>query len=156
VGARFEGFATGGGHVDGENVSLGFGAGSAALGKGEFYFTQTSVRPFVGLGLGLYHFGSQSFGASPNGGGLSQDASSYFGMAPQLGLELGAFRLSASYNFLVGGEGVHQSAAGGPNGAMLDQSVGAAAGPSRNYLALELGIRFGGSKRPEPVNQETK
>ena len=149
VGARFEAFGSGGGSAGPSGTSFGVGVGEAALAKGEFYFTQSSVRPYAGLGLGIYHLGGQSVSASAAGAGIEQEASSHFGIAPSIGIELSIFRIGLTYNFLLGSSSsVSQSVMAGAGGSSVQQTVNGDS-PSSSYVALELGFRFGGGRRAE-------
>jgi outer membrane protein X len=125
--------------VGSDNVSMGVRALSAYLAKVDYYFTTTDVRPFVGLGAGYYSIGgvSQSVGS----GGVVQQGEAFtgFGVAPQLGVNFGAFRLAGTYHFLTGGDRV-----------VLVQAVGSTVPMERtmptSYFALELGGTFGGKR----------
>lgn len=127
------------------NVSQGARAVTAILAKGDYYLTTSSVRPFVGLGLGFYRIGAGSQSVSTGGGGSasvvqSAGAFSGFGFCPQLGLNLGGFRLAATYHVLTGGDMV-----------MVTQAVGSTARVetklAKNFFAFELGGTFGGNRR---------
>jgi outer membrane protein X len=127
------------------NVQQGARAVTAIAAKGDYYLTTSSVRPFVGLGLGYYRIGAGSQSVSTSGTGTAsvvQTAGSYrgFGVAPQLGLNLGGFRLAATYHLLTGGDIV-----------VATQSVGAPAPTQtkigKNYFAFEIGGTFGGGRR---------
>lgn len=145
VGLRLEGMALipESVSVGGESVSIGARALSAYLAKADYYLTTTSVRPFVGLGAGLYRIagGGETVGST----GISQQAEAFsgFGVAPQIGLQLGGFRLAGTYHFITGGDRV-----------VLTQAVGAPAPEQRSmptsYFALELGGTFGGKRMMQP------
>ena len=147
VGARFDGAAMlGGGLGEGSNVSVGQRAAASFLAKGDYYFTDAPVRPFVGLGVGLFYFGGQDFSSSSSSANIDQKAGRYFGVAPQVGIELGAFRLAATYNALLGAD------------VEVTQSVGTGeqtADISQNYFTFELGVRIGGKHRPAGSGQLT-
>lgn len=69
---------------------------------------------------------------------MKQNAGSYFGVAPQVGLELGGFRLSATYNRILGAD------------VEVRQQVGGEVETkkySQNYFTVELGFRIGGRRR---------
>jgi outer membrane protein X len=133
------------------NVSSGTGTASASVSQGaraittllakvDYYLTSSPVRPFVGLGLGLYRIGAGS--QSVSGGTVVQTAQSFrgFGVAPQVGVNLGWFRLAATYHAVMGGDMV-----------VATQAVGATAPTnvklSKNFFAFELGGTFGGARR---------
>lgn len=124
------------------NVSQGARAVTAILAKADYYLTTSWARPFVGLGAGYYRIGAGSQSMSATGGtaAVVQSAGSFsgFGVAPQLGLNLGGFRLAATYHALFGGDLV-----------MTTQAVGAAPVATKlakNYFAFEIGGTFGGAK----------
>jgi hypothetical protein len=125
------------------NVSQGGRAVTALLAKADYYLTTSSVRPFVGVGFGFYRIGagSQSVSSSGSGAAVVQTASSFsgFGVAPQVGLNLGGFRLAATYHVLTGGDMV-----------VATQAVGATAPTEvklpKNFFAFELGGTFGGNR----------
>jgi hypothetical protein len=71
----------------------------------------------VGLATGAYVLGAS---------GVSPTAGTFFGVGPQLGLDIGGFRAGLSYNALVG------------------------AGPvSRDFLSLDLAFRLGGGRKED-------
>jgi outer membrane protein X len=131
------------------SVSQGARAVTTFLAKADYYLTTTPVRPFVGIGLGLYRIGAGSqevsSGATTQ---VLQTASSFrgFGFCPQLGVNFGGFRLAATYHVVTGGEMV-----------VATQAVGAPAPTetklSKNFFAFELGGTFGGASRVGAVAQ---
>jgi hypothetical protein len=130
-----------GGQVD---VSQSARAVSAFLAKADWYVTTSSVRPFVGLGAGLYRIasGSQSVSGSGASTAVVQRAESFsgFGVAPQVGVNFGGFRLAATYHVITGSDQV-----------VVTQAVGAAPTEtklSKNYFAFEIGGTIGGNRRP--------
>lgn len=143
VGLRFEGQAMFGGSVGNDgSVQIDLGAVAAMLAKGEYYVGKGSVRPFVGLSLGVYDIASQSISAGPNTAGVDQKAGRYFGIAPQVGLDLGRLRLAATFNAMLGAD------------IEVTQMVGNAeqkASFSQNYLTFEMSIRFGGGRKHVPL-----
>lgn len=124
-------------------VEQGARAVTAFLLKGDYYLTTSWARPFVGLGLGLYRVGagSQKVGAGSGSATVVQTAGAYrgLGFAPQVGVNLGGFRLGATYHLLTGDDMV-----------VVTQAVGAPATQTKigkNYFAFEIGGTFGGSRR---------
>ena len=96
--------------------------GIAALGNysltGEYYFTGNKVRPFAGVGAGLYKFGDIEI----TSGGQTQTipgGGSVFGFAPRAGVQIGHFRIAAEYNLVK----------------------------DSNFLALKIGATIGGGSR---------
>lgn len=131
--------STGAGSSDAE-VSQSARAVTTFLAKADWYLTTTPVRPFVGLGMGLYRIGAGSQDVS--GATVVQTAQAFrgFGLAPQVGVNFGGFRLAATYHAIMGGDIV-----------VATQAVGAPAPTevklSKNFFAFELGGTFGGGRR---------
>jgi hypothetical protein len=148
VGAHIGVGIFGGGSVgDGDSVSMNIGAVVPFLAKVEWYFLDSPIRPFVGFGMGVYDIASQSIGAGIGTAGgtayVDQSAGVHFGMAPQVGIELGWFRLSVSYHALIGAATqVRQTIAVGGAESSFDVS--------QNYLSFEIGFRGWGKYRPAP------
>lgn len=146
LGLRLEGAAHLGGKASKSSVSLSQWASTGILAKVEYYlFPLNSIRPFAGFGAGRYTMGGQNISANSGGGAVSQAAGSYFGVAPQLGIELGGFRIVVGYNLIVDANlEVRQTAQAGMAPPPPTKS-------SRNFVYLELGGRFGGSRKdPKP------
>jgi hypothetical protein len=122
------------------SVNQGARAVSAYLAKADWYLTTAAVRPFLGLGAGLYRIGSGSQSISGTGA-VVQTAGSFtgFGVCPQAGVNFGGFRLAGTYHMIGGGEQV-----------VATQSVGAPAPTqvklSKNFFAFEIGGTFGGGR----------
>ena len=141
VGARFEAMVGGGGNIgapgSGE-VTVKQNVAAATLLKTDFFLTRGSVRPWVGLGVGRYAIISQGTSTSSGGASVNQNAGAYFGVAPQLGVEMGGFRIGATYNHIVGAQvEVTQSVNGSPETKKY----------SHDYASIEIGFRFGGRRR---------
>jgi outer membrane protein X len=141
AGLRLDGAVQFGGSVTSESTSINIGAVAAILAKGEFFLTNSTVRPFVGFGAGMYALGGQSVTAGQGSAGVTQAAGSVFGIAPQLGLDLGAVRLAATYNVLIGGTLIVQQVSS-------DGSPPPEVSVSRNYFGFELSFRIGGKPKP--------
>jgi opacity protein-like surface antigen len=84
---------------------------------GEYYVAKGSFRPFVGAGAGLF---DQSSLKASNGNATLVNGATNFGFFPEIGFEVGHFRMSADYDI---------------------------AGNSNNYLAFKIGAFFGGGKK---------
>ena len=140
IGIQFQGALSFGGSISGAGTSVGIGAVAATLAKGEYLFTRNgNVRPFVGLGLGLYDIASESVSAGSSMASVDQTAARTFGVQPEIGVDLGAVRLAVAYNAMIGTEiEVHQTV----GNAMTTTTY------SENYLMFELGFRIGGGFRP--------
>jgi outer membrane protein W len=125
------------------SVSQGARAVTGIGAKGDWYFTTSSVRPFVGLGFGWYKVGEGSQSVSTGAGAATvvQSAGAYsgLGMAPQIGVNFGGFRLAATYTQLLGGDRV-----------LVTQTVGSPAVETKlatAFWAFEIGGTFGGNRR---------
>ena len=135
AGLRIEalGMGTNGVTVSGQNVSVGARGVVAFLAKADYYLTTTSVRPFLAFGAGLYLVGSSSAQASATTAAVSTESFTGFGVCPQVGLNLGAFRLAAAYNVITGGDST-------------TATFGNVALPSKNYFSFDIGGTFGGAR----------
>jgi len=142
VGLRLEGEVMFGGNVSNDgSVQMDLGAVGAMLAKGEYYIGTGPVRPFVGLSLGIYDVASQSISAGPNTTGIDQKAGRYFGVGPQLGIDLGRLRLAATFNAILGADIEVRQMIG--NVEQKDTF-------SQNYLTFEMSVRFGGGRKQPP------
>jgi hypothetical protein len=125
------------------NVSQGARGVAAFLAKADYYLTDSSVRPFLGVGLGFYRIGagSQSVSSGAAGATVVQTASSFrgFGFAPQVGLNLGGFRLAATYHVITGGDMIVATQAVG-TGTPTEVKL------PKNFFAFEIGGTFGGNR----------
>ncbi len=124
AGLRLEGNVLFGGSVsaDGNDISVGLSSRAAQTLKGEYYVSDRRARPYVGFGLG--RFTQANLGAN-SAGEATISASSSFGVAPEVGLALGSFRLSAIYNVVTGSN-------------LVEINVGDFEEISRNYLILQM------------------
>jgi hypothetical protein len=134
AGLRLDGGVSFGGKIAPQGTTtVSLGAGAATLAKGEFFLGSSGVRPFFGLGAGMYLLANQSVAAGDSGAGASQSAGNYFGVAPQLGIDFGGVRLAATYNHILGAD------------VEVRQEINAGATPERiqrNYVQLELSFRL--------------
>jgi hypothetical protein len=130
---RVDGGIQGGGNISAAITAFALAINVATLVKGEFYLTESGVRPYVGLGAGVYWLTLQSVGAG--GGGIPsvyQGIGRHFGLAPQIGIDFGNVRLAATYNAILGADLIVQQSVGG---APVNERN------SRNFIALELTFR---------------
>jgi len=128
VGLKGEVAIIGGADVDGQSINIS--AISTYQLTGDYYFGDSNVRPFGGLGVGIYSLGSVDTGVA----GASLEYGSNLGFAPRVGLLLGHLRLAAEYNIITGaGE---QEVAG----------LGTVEFASRNYISIKLGFEIGGGR----------
>lgn len=125
--------------VGSESMSMGVRAISTYMAKVDYFLTTSSVRPFVGFGAGLFRVGAMD--QSADSGGVVQKAEVFdgFGIAPQVGVNFGGFRLAATYNLITGGDRI-----------VVTQAVGATVPVEHSmptsYFGLELGGTFGGDR----------
>lgn len=143
VGGRVEAMIGGGGNIGedeagGNEVSIRQNVAVATLLKADFFLTRGAVRPWIGVGAGRYAIISQGTSSGSGTASVDQNAGAYFGVAPQVGLEMGGFRISATYNKIVGAQ------------VEVRQNVGTANETKKNYshdyASVELGFRFGGRR----------
>ena len=113
----------------GVSTSLSARGVVAFLAKADVYLTTTSVRPFLGFGAGLYTMGSASSGVT----GVGSEAFRGFGIAPQVGLNLGHFRIAATYNIVTGGQ-------------HIIVATGTAPTLAKDYFSFEIGGTIGGGR----------
>jgi len=148
IGGRVEIAMIYGGVFGMDELPLDFTLAASGLVKGELYLPGSQrylVRPFVGLGAGPYTIGSHQIQSGPNTDGISTGIGRYFGVAPQVGIDIGPVRIAATYNAILG--------------ATLEtrDRVGTATEITRisqNYLTLELSFRFAGGRKPPPPRPE--
>jgi hypothetical protein len=118
IGLRVEAAAIGYKNSETDNVKVS--ALASACPTAEYYLSDNNFRPFVGVGLGLFDQESAG-GNTSNGNGVTVSArTTGFGAFPEIGFEVGHFRMSAEYNF---------------------------AGHNNNYAALNIGAFFGGGRK---------
>jgi outer membrane protein X len=113
-------------------TSLSARAVVAFLAKADVYLTTTTVRPFLGFGAGLYTMGSATTSVS----GVGSEAFRGFGIAPQVGLNLGHFRIAATYNVVTGGQ-------------QTIVTTGTTTTLAKNYFSFEIGGTIGGGRTDE-------
>ncbi|HUQ08624.1 MAG TPA: hypothetical protein VM261_39300 [Kofleriaceae bacterium] len=140
IGARVELAVMFGGEIGEED--LPFGMSACGLVKAEYFLGAGTVRPFAGLGAGMYSMASHTIvdddlGAS----GISTTTGRYVGVAPNVGIDLGRLRLAATYNAILGTSVEYRSTSGG---------VSHRETYSPDYLSLEMSFRFGGGRRATP------
>ena len=130
AGLRLEGDVLFGGSISdvAEEISIGLSTRAAILAKGEYYLGGGNSRPFVGLGLGRYTVASTSASGS---GTASISAGNHFGIAPEIGISLGNFRISGIYHILTGED-------------LITISTGGTESISMNYLVIQIGFKIFG------------
>jgi len=142
AGLRVDGGVVFGGRIVPQGTtSFAMGGMVGTLLKGEYLLGDSGVRPFLGLGAGMYTLMSQGATVGDGGAGVNQSIGQFYGVAPQLGLDFGGVRLGVTYNYILGGD------------ILLEQDVNAglpAQKLPRNYIQLELSfqsIKFSGPRR---------
>lgn len=86
---------------------------------GDYYFNDDFLRPFVGIGAGVYYM----YNAKENSYLNFNEHILSFGYVPRVGFNMGQFRVSCEYNFIIS--------------ETTDLS----------YLSLKLGYEIGGGKK---------
>jgi outer membrane protein W len=102
-------------------------SGSYTL-NGQYYFSNASFRPFVGVGFGMYSIKAAGFSSGGSSVVVGSDESK-FGFYPRIGFDAGHFTLSLDYN-LVGATKVE-----GLDGEFKN-----------SYIGIRFGGFFGGGK----------
>jgi len=140
LGLRMEAAVMARGTVDaaGNAANVDVKAAGSYLLTGDYYFTQTVVRPFAGAGLGIYSLASASASANSNGTTTSASASggSKFGEMVRAGVELSHFRVGLEYNIVPK---TTVDAVDG-NGAKTTYTT------KNGYLGIKIGFCIGGGK----------
>lgn len=147
IGGRVEVAVMFGGLV-GDDTRLDVAMAACGLIKGEYFLADGPVRPFVSLGAGGYTIGAQSVSDDASGTTVHQQTGRYFGVAPQVGIDIGPVRLAATYNAILGASlEVHH---------MVGTGTEHVEHVSQNYLSLELSFRFAGGPRKSsaPISPE--
>ena len=85
---------------------------------GEYYLGESRVRPFAGLGAGLYQTGSFTV-KDAKGNEIETAGSNLIGFAPRAGLQIGHFRIATEYHLVK----------------------------DSNFLTINLGFTIGGGSR---------
>jgi hypothetical protein len=110
-------------------------ASGSYLVTGDFYFTTSDFRPFIGAGAGLFSLASED--VDDDYGNDNSVASAYkFGGMVRAGFEVRHFRLGVEYNLI--GNTVLQS---------YDYNGNPISTPLKNsYLGIKAGFVFGGRR----------
>lgn len=138
---EFAGMARGYSNGVAASASVSF-AGSYAL-TGQYYFSNNTFRPFVGLGIGTYKLASVSALASADNQYYYAGVSgSKFGFFPRVGFDAGHFNMAIEYN-LVGKTTLRgydmDTDTIDPSAPKVDQKNG--------YIGVKFGVSIGGGKR---------
>ncbi|TAJ11591.1 hypothetical protein DMA11_16170 [Marinilabiliaceae bacterium JC017] len=127
LGLKMEWAAMGAEDVQGMSVSVST-LGTYQL-TGDYYFGDSFVRPFVGIGTGIYSLGTVEVEAENAVTGdevMNMDYGTKFGFAPRAGILIGHFRVGVEYNVITG----------------IDSEL-----ESKNYLSFKLGFEIGGGSK---------
>lgn len=125
AGVRFEAVAIAsdeGAIVNGDVVEINVSGVTSFLFTGDYYFTDTYVRPFAGVGLGIFILGDVEYVTEDV---VTDHLGTRFGYAPRIGIEVGHLRLTAEYNLITGMTKIN----------------------SRDYIGLKMAITIGGGRK---------
>ncbi len=134
VGLRFEGaiMARGVADASGEVAEVDVKAAGSYLATGDYYFTSNVVRPFGGIGLGIYSLASASASNSSGSAGVG----SKFGEMVRAGVEISHFRVGLEYNIVPT-----------TNVIGVDSQGNEFTGKSKNsYMGIKIGAVIGGGR----------
>lgn len=102
--------------------------------NGQYYLGNSKVRPYVGLGFGIFSLASV---ASETAGSSEIAAGSEFGFYPRIGLDIGHFNINLDYNIISATEAAAFDANANPTTVDIKNS----------YLGIRLGAFIFGGKR---------
>jgi len=107
---RIEGAVIGRGYADETSASIDVAALGSYTLNGQYYFNNNNLRPFVGVGFGLYSLAAVSVTAGTSGGSTQAvAASNKFGFYPRVGIDAGHFTLNLDYNLVPETDGIKNS-----------------------------------------------
>jgi outer membrane protein X len=137
VGLRLEAAVMARGTVDasGNAADVDVKAAGSYLLTGDYYFTQKTVRPFAGVGLGIYSLAAASVNSS--GTSASASASSKFGQMVRAGVEISHFRVGLEYN-IVPSTKVDVVTGGGTKSTYTTKN---------GYMGIKVGFCIGGGRK---------
>ena len=138
VGFRLEGAGTGNsGTIVAPNVTAKVGFIGSYLVTSDYFFTNSDLRPFAGLGLGAFNFAnfSVNINTSTNPVNESLAGGVRFGGMVRSGIEYRHFRFGLEYN-MVGNVTIPPSSATANNSYTVKNS----------YFSIKVGFTFGGGK----------
>jgi hypothetical protein len=122
VGLKLENDFLGSGNVEINYVSVNVSYTRifSIMMTGDYYFSTENVRPFIGLGLGMFKKYISGVSTSVVGVDIGTTSKTSFGFEPRVGLNIGHFRIAALYNY---------------TGKEIS-----------DYLGIQLGFEFGGGR----------
>lgn len=142
VGLRIEGAVTARGFVspDGTAASADVKASGSYLATGDYYFTNTTFRPFAGAGVGIFSLAAASYSANSGGYAYTTQlaGSTKFGGMIRAGFEVGHFRLGAEYNLIGNSSLAVTDGSGNKIGTVTAKN---------SYLGIKAGFFFGGGRK---------
>lgn len=107
--------------INGEEIDINVSGITSIVATSDYYFTTDVLRPFVGVGAGVYLLGDIKYEDNV----LSKEhIGSRFGFMPRVGVVAGHFRLALEYNVIAGLTDLNE----------------------RSYFGLKLGFEIGGGK----------
>ncbi|WP_266365096.1 outer membrane beta-barrel protein [Tellurirhabdus rosea] len=123
--------------VDGQTSESEIKAMGSYLLTTNLLFTDTYVKPYVGIGAGLYRTAGMGISVVEDGeeeptGEMDVQASNKFGGMIRAGLKIGHFVLGAEYNLVPA--------------TKYSLSTGEAVKGNNSYLGIKLGFDIGGGK----------
>ncbi len=117
---------------DGSEASAA--ANGSYTANGQYYLTSSTVRPYVGIGLGVFTLASVSASdANAEVGGGAE-----LGFYPRLGVDIGHFNINIDYNIISSSESV---VADGTTGATTTGKI------KNSYMGIRLGAYLFGGRR---------
>lgn len=133
VGLRFEAAIMARGYADntGQVSEVDVKAAGSYLATGDYYFTQNTVRPFAGVGVGIFSLAS----VSADNNSTSAGAGAKFGGMVRTGVEISHFRLGVEYN-LVPSTTV----------AVFDGNSTYTTQAKNGYIGIKIGAVIGGGR----------
>jgi len=101
VGLRLESAFLSSGSIKVRGTSVDIESASVApiLLTGDYYFNTEKVRPYVGMGMGMYIRQERYVSTDIGSVAIGLASQTNFGVAPRLGLNAGHFKLAVGYNF---------------------------------------------------------
>jgi hypothetical protein len=126
VGLRIEGAIITRGLSESTDLSIDVAGISSYTVNGQYYFSNNSFRPFVGVGLGMFSLAA----VKVDGFGEAAASETKFGFYPRVGFDLGHFNVSIDYNIIPASE-----------------IEGSDVEFKNSYLGIRIGGFFGGGRK---------
>jgi len=112
-----------------QGADVAAGAVRQFLLKANYHLTKSAIRPFAGIGVGIYNVALESVSGGVGGAGIAAEVGNKLGFEPELGLLLGKFKISGVYNLIFGKSSV-------------EVKVGNPKELSANFWALDIGLSW--------------